>query len=269
MNDRFLLYVCRRERKCIILRPPCFSFIDVHFLIRYCLNPEAESAPTESHGLAGVQYTCYRVPAHLHGKHWKDLLSAHRSELIHRLVLHDSLISQVLTKLEDPQFIHAYTQSAATDPSHGMRFELPRFNLGFELRQRQLVSLEYSGYKLSKRQQLVTRVVDQLCSTDGNVRSALYTLPDFHQYLLLQRIPCKDVLVGDRRADSIALVLVGRVVSAKGSLQHAESSVRISRDSSSSAKLQVRVGTFAEDASQVRAFASWMMYSDASFGNEM
>ncbi|MEW5319231.1 MAG: hypothetical protein WDW38_010396 [Sanguina aurantia] len=163
---------------------------------------------------------------------------ARRAHVVADTVEEAAAKGQVLTKLEDPQFIHAYTQSAATDPSHGMRFELPRFNLGFELRQRQLVSLEYSGYKLSKRQQLVTRVVDQLCSTDGNVRSALYTLPDFHQYLLLQRIPCKDVLVGDRRADSIALVLVGRVVSAKGSLQHAESSVRISRDSSSSAKLQ-------------------------------
>lgn len=169
-----------------------------------------------------------------------DLLSTHSLELVHKLVLHDSRVSKVLAKLEDPQFIHAYIQQAAPDTSLSMRFELPRYNLGFELRQKQLVSLDYGGYSLSQRQQLVTGDVGLLYNSHCDSPPALYTLPNFKQYLLLQRLPSKDVVVGARRADTIALVPVGQVVLKTGSVHDADSSVTIAVDNSCSAHLQVR-----------------------------
>ena len=64
------------------------------------------------------------------------------------------------------------------------------------------MSLDFTGYRLARNQQLASR------------RSGWYTLPEFQQYLVLERC---DGLLGShnsscaRRPDLLVLVLVGKV----------------------------------------------------------
>jgi len=120
--------------------------------------------------------------------HWADLLAFHNAQLTDQLVLHTSSITQVLSKFEEPRFIHCYITAAAADAAVSdaesgdpptsrervMMFELPRYGLEFELVGGSLVSLDYRGYRLASQQQLVSPVVSG------------YTLPDFQQYLILE-----------------------------------------------------------------------------------
>lgn len=127
------------------------------------------------------------------------------------MVRHTSHIKDVLAKLEDPTFIHMYVPYIHnSDQSSEKRFiyELPRYGLQFERQGQVLVSLDYSGYYLSKEQQLVTW--HDVRDSDSKGLSD-YTLSNFQQYLLLQRIPNEGVMVGPQRSDTLALVAVGQV----------------------------------------------------------
>lgn len=185
------------------------------------------------------QYVCHRVQPHLRSKHWMDLWTIHSAELTHELVLHESHTKNVLAKLEAPAFIHTYIPLAGTASTHTMLFELPRYSLEFENQDGQLLSLEYKGYRLSPHQQLVTYTNS---ATDGD--PVEYTLPEFKQYLLLQRITdSASVVVGARRADSLVLVSVGGVVCNRNVAAGAGSAVEVKVDECSSTSLKVRTET--------------------------
>jgi hypothetical protein len=116
-----------------------------------------------------------------------------------QLVLPDEQTSQilcVLSKLESSDFIHCFMKglcpgqllkataahskavlAAAGRAAAGMVWHLPRCGLQFELSaDGSVVSLDHRGYSLSAQQLLVSQ-------TGKEVH---YTLPEFHQYLLLQ-----------------------------------------------------------------------------------
>jgi hypothetical protein len=158
---------------------------------------------------------------YLQAEHWANLLSQRSTELTDRLVLHSSGVVQVLSKMESKEFIHTYIRShepgsdGTTQQQHTMLFELPRFNLGFGLRGRQLHSLDYSGFSVHPCQQLVVQ---------GEGRGCIYTMPDFHRYLVLQQ--------GAGSGKQQVLVPVGEV-------QRGPASVSVMVDGSSGAQLKV------------------------------
>ena len=90
-----------------------------------------------------------------------------------------------------------------------LQWELPRFGLKFQHDPRgALMSLDYTGYRLANNQQLASR------------RSGWYTLPEFQQYLVLER--CEDLLGSHnsscaRRPDLLILLPVGEVQAVKDS----------------------------------------------------
>lgn len=166
-------------------------------------------------------------------------MSAHSAELTHELVLHTSHIKTVLAKLEVSKFIHTYVPLSATTTSmrQSMLFELPRYSLEFQLQQGQLVSLDYSGYRLSQNQQLATSQGTNTCDSVNS--QAFYTLPGFQQYLMLQRIPGRSVIVGARRAESLVIVAMGKVAGNVDVSSHSGASVKVEVESSSKAYLKV------------------------------
>jgi hypothetical protein len=225
-----------------VLRPKAFDKHDSHYIIRY----------TQQQAGAASQYWCWRVPQHLRGLHWRELLLQHSAEVQHeQLVLlgSSSQVLAVLGKLEEQRFIHCYDisthspsvdgssatssggnstatatamlhsdsigssistssggasacpgssmslhRAAAGDSSSGrqqagstaapeMLFELPRYGLEFVLTGGYLVSCNYSGYRLRQRQLLVEDPAGV-----GSAASVRYTLAEFHQYLVLERL---------------------------------------------------------------------------------
>jgi hypothetical protein len=126
---------------------------------------QLDQKPSVSQG-ASCKYTCWAVPHHLRQRPWPTLLGS--PDLTDQLVLTDSPTVTVLSKFEDPQFIHTYISSTGQ-----LKFELPRYQLSFALQDGRLVSLNHSGYHLASNQQLT--------STEH------YTMPNFRQYLLLEK----------------------------------------------------------------------------------
>lgn len=204
--------------------------------MKYTVNASEATTCTDSSSQVHSHFICNRVPSHLRSTHWLTLLTKTSSEVTHELVLHESDIKKVLSKLERSDFIHTYIPTAAAASSPSLLFELPRYSLDFELQQGQLVSLDHRGYCLAQQQQLVTAGG----GPDSNTAAAVtYTLPGFHQYLLLQRIPSSAVEVGTRRADSLALIAAGEVAcSRSGAVDGPAVSVRVV--SRSDASLKVR-----------------------------
>lgn len=69
---------------------------------------------------AAVSFVCRRVPAHLpHRTDWRRLLAECGSQLSDQLVLHKSAVTQVLTKFEDRDFIHAYVPAGCSSSDGG------------------------------------------------------------------------------------------------------------------------------------------------------
>ena len=83
-------------------------------------------------------------------------------------------------------------------------FELPRYQLEFELRGSTLRSCNYSSYVLAPAQQLVKPCP----SAPGGVE---YTLPEFRQYLVLRQEAGKGLEVGLEKPEQLVLVPVGAV----------------------------------------------------------
>ncbi len=159
--------------------------------------------------------------------------------------------SPLLSKFEDPCFTHTYIRRTAAVPAPGggagrgaaggsssgteqrLVLELPRYELEFELVDGRLVSCDYSGYCLRRCQQLVGAVdrpwqqhQQQQHNAAGaqaqsqqqqgqghvDVKEVSYTLPNFQQYLVLERMPGQGVELGARRGDVLVLVPAGEVV---------------------------------------------------------
>lgn len=103
------------------------------------------------------------------------------------------------------------------------------------------MSLDYSGYSLATSQQLVAKY--------GEPSVVGYTLPDFWQYLILQRSSSRGGVVGSRRAEVIVLVPVGDVACVRSDLYDDDhelrsgcAAVRVVTNTSSSAPQKVRRG---------------------------
>lgn len=95
-------------------------------------------------------------------------------------------------------------------------WELPRYSLEFLQQGGVLQSKDYTGYQLAQSQQLAEEVQQQQQQLLGLQGPALYTLPNFQQYLLLQRGPHSGshTTSGARLPDKKVLVPSGSVVCA-------------------------------------------------------
>ncbi len=223
-----LLSFFARESGVLVLRPKKFTNHKSFFILRW---DNSHAASTQE-----VDFTCYRVPSHLGSVHWETLLGSERSaQLTDQLVLHSSNITKVLSKFEDTSYIHCYVNSTFVDAEvlesplskRKMLFELPRYHLEFELSPEGLLSLDYLGYQLASKQQLLSPML------------AGYTLPDFHQYLILEKSTSTATAVTSHRPSSVVLVPTGRVLPNKQTANPELPSVFISTPSRSSASLAV------------------------------
>lgn len=155
-----------RAQKVILLRPRLFSERTVHYIITHWEAPNAEIQAGGTDSDESKDWVCYRVPEHRIGEKW-DVLT----QLIYtfdRLVLPktlDATVVKVLQKFEtDGGLIHALLR-----PDGSLIFEIPRFNLVFELSEEGiLLSRSFQSFRLKRKQQLED------------------ILHDFDQYLLLE-----------------------------------------------------------------------------------
>jgi hypothetical protein len=248
-----------REEQVIILRPPDFQDHSAKFIIRY--NTAAAAAATAATGFGQhASYTCWLVPHHLSSslQHWWQLLT--QPQLQQQLVLMQpgSRVMHVLSKFELLQFVHVFAPAESGSSSSkvqavraGTCFELPRFGLEFELQQDgKLASKGLRGYELAEQQQLVSQHEAHRCEAAAAQQHAAcnYTLPDFTQYLVLQR-KCGDssssssavMLPGSGRSSTLVLVPAAGVVRSGGSSSsgYAAERIDITLDGASNADLKV------------------------------
>ena len=248
-----------RASNTIVLRPLSFLDRDCHFLIE--ARPASATAPQPAPASAtqpaavavsqsapifffpstlascatetALEFVCWRVPVHLRSVQWRELLSSRVSELVERLVLPSSSCPtlKLLSKMEAEAFIHCYTVSNSRNNT--IVWELPRFGLELEQRGGEVLSRDYTGYRLARYQQLAGTVrrtaasgVSSRDRDDGaggdsrdgggdvegsgdkpmedsggseeigdrsnedngdSPRCCWYTLPEFQQYLVLER----------------------------------------------------------------------------------
>jgi hypothetical protein len=234
----------RRQHGIIVFRPKTLHEHDAQFIISCNLADPAGSSNTampaqhvQFGAATSAVCSCWEVPLHLQQQHWTAVLTQHAAELSQRqLVLSYMAISQVLkvlSKFEASCFVYTYmpgccppnllqqrqalhspaaSSLAASGPpvlaatgaaAPGMLWHLPRCGLQFELQaDGRVASLDHRGYSPSQQQLLV--------SCDDQPHS--YTLPEFHQYLVLE--VQQDSSSGAYGADSssqLVLVPSGRV----------------------------------------------------------
>ncbi|KAG2451920.1 hypothetical protein HYH02_003695 [Chlamydomonas schloesseri] len=234
-----------RRHGVLALRPRSFQEHDCAFLAQCLLCSGSPASTSTSSGepvlriLGNTEcaYDIRRVPQHLQSRHWLELLplvtAADRevwteaAALRERLVLpHGSrLLDSIFAKFEDARFISTFQNISSGEVS----FELPRCGLefGMQMQQQQqqqlggghragssycqLLSRNYSGYRLRQVQQLVQ---DASSASGSNGAHVAYTLPEFGQYLVLERIPRPEVApVGAQRAEVLVLMPAGPVAS--------------------------------------------------------
>lgn len=272
-----LLPVCRK-RGVILLRPTSIEQHDVHFLVQLAARSSAQE-------VASQHLMCWRVPLHLRGRLWTELLRAECAAQITDMLLLDTSCTQhkVLAKFEAPCFIHTYLRgpslhdsqargnaaarrstrrngacsdvAAASSSGDGapvetLVFELPRFQLEFELRggatpqacgggelphgaAYALASNNYSGYELAPDQQLLGR-------RESAPGGAVWTLPEFSQYLVLQQREGTRLEVGLDKAMQLVLVPAGRVGADRSETAAAGAVVTLQVPQASGAELKVR-----------------------------
>ena len=138
----------------IILRPHRFDQRDVSFIL----------GPVDCTDWTDV--VCYRIPEHLRRDHWAELCE--RSFEFDQLKIPCNLntpVLRTLRKFETDGDVHVYST-----PNDTLLFELPRYQLAFELNEGdgQLRSKNFLDYSLTTSQQLSD------------------TLHDFEQYLILK-----------------------------------------------------------------------------------
>ncbi|GLI61982.1 hypothetical protein VaNZ11_004548, partial [Volvox africanus] len=215
-------WLCR-DRRVVVLRPISFLHHDIHFIVQctaiQSTDPRRALGDATDASWGPHKYDCRRVPHYLQSRHWTELLQPHvLPQLPDRLVrLSGSAVLDILlAKFEDVRFIHVFASNA--DPGV-LRLELPRFRLEFEMRSNGDVrSRDYRGYRLHHRQLLVSELSSGAVSSgavsSGAVSSGAvhYTLPEFRQYLVLERIPGTGAVQGNRHEDVLVLIPAGTVV---------------------------------------------------------
>ena len=171
-----------------------------------------------------------------------------------------SQVTKVLSKFEARAFIHTYVNSAAataaTNGTSGstrsmrsksseavvpdrlagraMLFELPRFQLRFELRCGALHSLDYAGYMLRPVQQLVWAAEAEDGGSSSCANATYYTLPGFSQYLVLQQAQQESSSGGSSAGQPQGL----KVLVPQGAVQRG--AVAVEHSQASDADLKVR-----------------------------
>ena len=108
---------------------------------------------------------CLAVPDHMRSQDLPTLASS-STQILQRLVNHQSEFINIISKFESPSYIHKFTSG---DASTLNRIELPRYGLTFESHDTMWYSIEHSGYRLAETQQLHD------------------TLIEFESYLVLER----------------------------------------------------------------------------------
>ena len=211
-----------RELDIVVLRPRPFSEPEIEFV----LWPGSASGGAGAPGAMGTPVVCQRVPRHLQiemegrilgggedddddeeeeqqddaeqdegegetggdsddeedESSWAPFVWPAGQEVDRLVLLSPSIVLRVLSKFEtDVEFIHGFNTRRKT-----LLFELPRYGLGFELRDGRLHSENFVGFALAPRQQLQ------------------HTLHGFQQYLLLESVA--------QDAPSLVIVPVGAVV---------------------------------------------------------
>lgn len=210
----------------IVLRPIHFRDRQTHYVLHW---------PTAGSTGPAVSYTCLRVPEHVQRHSWVELLAPEaRQALTDQLVLHSSAVTAVLAQFESTCFIHTYIRagggssaatgsSATAPPAPAMLFSLPRVQLEFELRGGALWSLDFTGWRLRPCQ----RLVEQAAAGES---TAVYTLPDFSQCLILER-PAQ----GQQAGGAAAL----QVLVPAGQVQRGHEAVTVMHSGDTDAQLQV------------------------------
>jgi hypothetical protein len=242
----------------IVLRPKDFQKHTAQFLIG-CSVPQAATREAVS-----SVYSCWPVPPHLQQCHWTTVLTQHAQELSRRQLAlpdaHSSRVLNIFSKFEAPEYIHVFTRghcpgllstasstqrasAASSSPpprsigrgGTGMVWQLPRCSLEFELSaDSRVVSLDHRGYCLSSQQLLVSK----------SAQGVTYTLPELHQYLVLQAQPAStSKYVGADQSNQLVLVPAGTVSvqqHAPGSA-HLGSSIHVQLEPHCFAAVKVRV----------------------------
>eukprot|EP00798_Chlamydomonas_sp_ICE-L_P016734 gene16734-23004_t len=196
-------WLCRADN-IIVVRPVSFLCHHTHYVI--CCNPRSKDSKQSHTGdVEKFRYSCLRIPLHLMQRPWPSLLSEHRAELTDELVLaqQSSLGLKILAKLEDSKFIQTYSQESAS-----LLWELPRYGLEFECRDGTFLSRDYAGFKLADRQQLACRTGEDDYAVEGCVD---YTLPNFEQYLVLERMHQEGNTFQAQQSDQMIIVPNGTV----------------------------------------------------------
>jgi hypothetical protein len=184
-------WYCRRLQ-IIVLRPMYFKERAVSFILKSeCCNHHADDSaevtePEEDDSMVTIPrwstmvWMCFSVPEHRQSVPWQELQED--ISFMDRLVLHScSNVLNILREFEPGEsLVHFYL---AADKAHkcdlqrSVLFELPRFDLSFELINYKMKSRNFLGFHLAKCQQL------------DNV------LLDFRQYLILEHIDGKQYKV--------------------------------------------------------------------------
>lgn len=145
-----------RARQLVLLRGISFRDRGIDFIVR-CAEPDV---------------LC--VPSHMRDKPLLEILQEHAREPFDRLVLHESVVTELLVRFEDRKYIHTLLTG---DQSHEtLLFDLPRFQFSLILQGGLLLSREKADYVLAKEQHLT--------STLSGLRP---TLSGLRPYLLLSR----------------------------------------------------------------------------------
>eukprot|EP00884_Botryococcus_braunii_P022386 jgi/Botrbrau1/8831/Bobra.0335s0018.1 len=223
-------------RQVMLFRPPHFQQRTVDFVAHAAIaestratsnNRSPNVLPWKSQPAGPTRvctYSCRRVDPHLRKTYWVRLIEENRTDLKDELVSSGNPdILRVLSKIESVRYIHKYRRIRVQDspvlceePGPEMIFDLPRLGLEFELkRDGEVVSKEYDGYRLRQRQQLVgesrSSTLPSLKISRSSEDAPSYTLPDFHQYLVLERRSSLPASSRSRRAELLLLMPAGRV----------------------------------------------------------
>jgi hypothetical protein len=188
-----------REKQVVVLRPLSFLQHSTDFILHVQQQSEPTAKKKKRLFTGRTSDTCWAVPHHLQSVPWTKLLRS--SDLTDQLMIGYSPVVDVLSKIEERQFIHKYISSASSGGAATVVYELPRFNLRFDLQEGHLVSHNFRGYQLATNQQLAD---EQWC-----------TLPNFQQYLVLQRssqAPGNTTTnMGQQRSGTLVLIPAGDI----------------------------------------------------------
>ena len=203
-------WICRAAGT-VMLRPKLFNESGVHFLLNDARQQAADRTPGETPVPTG-DWTCHRVPHHQKSMHWHDLNDLGARNTFDELVqAGDSPVHKVLSKFEDPSFVHTLiTPIGSSGGGGGLVFELPRYEITFEMTdQGTLRSMNFLGYSLAPDQLLR----DTLHGFEQYlvVESARYSSKSLKLLLpagLVQKEPHRIGIAGDSACDAPRLLHV-------------------------------------------------------------